>query len=178
MPAKKAKTPTEDHQVQETQTQTTPAPVSDDVNQRLARIEAAIEKMAAGPAPRVPSPKIMTTRGRAKKGANKTGQKDRRSISMDPDLGRHNLDTSQSESSGIAAAEPRQRKDVNKNARADVTPTPQAQQSRRNVLDPVVPQPGDPLAGINKTKLWACLRAPQKLLTVLLLRIWACPIWC
>lgn len=150
MPAKKKQTPVELPQVQEGETQTAPPAQQDDVNQRLARIEAAIEKMAAGPAPRIPSPTIMTTRGRAKR-TNTAPANNRRSFSADSEPARPRNRNSQSSSSIDKAHANRQRTNVNKNAHNDVTPTPTDQPTRHNVQhDPVVAQLGDPLAEVNK----------------------------
>lgn len=99
MPGKKAKSTPAQPQLQEGQTQTALPADQNKVNQRLARIEEAIAKMATGPAPRVPSPTIMTTRGRAKK-ANAATTDTRRSLSADPLPARTKIGTSQSTSSG------------------------------------------------------------------------------
>lgn len=100
MPAKKGNKAQEPPQTRETQTEEQSSSPPDDVNQRLAHIEADIEKMAAHPverpAPRIPSPSIMTTRGWAKTANDTKTSKNRRSVSVDADFNRTHGDISQS----------------------------------------------------------------------------------
>lgn len=67
-----------------------------DVNERLARIEAAIERMAARPASPAPAPEHAITRGRARNIADNQAPSSRRSVSHDPAIGRSLSDTSNS----------------------------------------------------------------------------------
>lgn len=146
MPAKKANNTQQQAQEQETQTPAQDKPASDDVNIRLARIEAAIEKMAAQP-PRIPSPTIMTTRGRAKaKERNPPTNTARRSVSMDPEINRPIDNTSHSASTSVKTTRNRA---VSKDAASDVRPR-EHPGSHDVPIDLVTQQPGDPLAGVNK----------------------------
>lgn len=148
MPGKKSNTAQQSSQEQETQTAAQTQPEPEDMNLRLARIEAAIEKMAARPA-RIPSPTIMTTRGRAKTKANTTANKGRRSVSMDPDFNRAHGTTSQSTSpSNDSQPAPRKQK-----AKRDAPPhvQPRDQPPTHDVLvDLVTEHSGDPLSSVNK----------------------------
>lgn len=154
MPAKKSTQAQDPPQTQETQTEVQTNQPSDDVNQRLARIEAAIEKMAARPldqpAPRVPSPTVMTTRGRAKSANKSKGNKERRSVSMDPDFNRTHSDNSHSTLlNPNVTGQPSQR-DTAGDVRSDVGARDSAFQ--RNVRpDRVTSQPGDPFISVNNT---------------------------
>lgn len=168
MPAKKGKAATPTPVVQENETQTNMAPPQDDVNQRLARIEAAIERMSTQPPVRVPSPTIMTTRGRAKKTGQTVGNNDRRSVSLDPTTSRRRQNVSQSTSSVNASIQSTQRPDVNKDAASDVTPTTCDLTAHTTALaDPVVLQPGDPFIGVNKPQ------APRQLFDVNTAQPWS-----
>lgn len=154
MAGKKATKSQEQPQNQETQTGSPPDPPSEDVNQRLARIEAAIEKMAARPvereAPRIPSPTVMTTRGRAKTANKSKVDKDRRSVSMDPDMSRTHCDNFQSGSVNNNPMPQAPRQQAARNAASDVGTRDQPTYHHSARPDPVTSQPGDPFFGVNK----------------------------
>lgn len=159
MPGKKKNQVQQEPQEQETQTPAQEKPDSEEVNQRLARIEAAIERMSARPA-RVPSPTIMTTRGRAKANEkNNTASKQRRLVSMDPELSRENDNNSQSSSSTQHPHQPSHKRAVNRDTMADVQPRDQT--AVHDVpVDLLTQHSGDPLTNVNK------LAPPRQLIDV------------